>query len=111
MIEVLENDAARRLARIVVARLIHAERDAIDEYDEHGDALEPRRRDQLEAKVTRLGLLFEVLVGDWDITGEENFRMSILVFIFIIVIIVVFIVIIIFILVVFVTFVASLVRI
>lgn len=72
MIEVLQNDASSALTRVVVARLIHAESDAVDEDDEHGDALEPRRRDHLEAYETRLCVLLEIPECHRNIAREDH---------------------------------------
>ena len=70
MVHISQNHALSRHTRIVFARLIHPQGYAIDEYDKHAYTLEPRRRDQLKAKVARLTALRKVFERHRHIASE-----------------------------------------
>lgn len=89
MIEVLQNDASSVLTRVVVARLIHAESDAVDEDDEHRDALEPRRRDHLEAYETRLCVLLEIPECHRNVAREDHLTSMVVSLLFVILFVIV----------------------
>ena len=52
MVEALEHATAQRRADDVLARLKHAERDAVEQDDGHADSLEPRAADYRQGTIT-----------------------------------------------------------